>query len=137
VGRERVERLAGLDKNRPVTRRRFIAPHHHVDVERIEFDAATDATGRVGGDEGRTRSEKRVDNEIAPVGEVEERILEHGGRFDGWMAAPTGCGFHAREEDAPEAPDGLRRGKESKDGGSQQGGGKERGATGDYADIIA
>ena len=54
--------------------------------------------GLVGGDEGRPRAEKGVEHDIAAVGEVEKRILEHGGRLDGRviLQTPAGVGAHRR-----------------------------------------
>jgi hypothetical protein len=48
------------------------APHDHIDVERIALDAAADATGLIGRDEGRARAKERVDG-VAAVGEIEKR----------------------------------------------------------------
>ena len=58
--RQRLERLAGLDENRLVAGRGLKAPHDHIDVERIELDAAADATGLVGRDEGRSSTPVRL-----------------------------------------------------------------------------
>ena len=33
--------LAGLDRNRRIANRQFVAPHDHLNLEWIEFDAAT------------------------------------------------------------------------------------------------
>jgi hypothetical protein len=41
----------GLEENRLVAGRGLKAPHDDIDVERIELDAAADATGLVGRDE--------------------------------------------------------------------------------------
>ena len=56
---------------------------HH--IERVELDAATDPAGLIGGDEGRARAKEWVDDDVATIGEVEERVLEHRGRLDGRM----------------------------------------------------
>jgi hypothetical protein len=87
-----------LDENRWVACRRFIAAHDHIDVERVELDPATDAAGLVGSDEGRARAEEWVDDNVAAIGEVEERVLENGGRLDGRMVleATTGVGAERR-----------------------------------------
>ena len=44
--------LARLDENRWVASRGLKSARDHIDVERIQLDAATDATGFLGGDEG-------------------------------------------------------------------------------------
>jgi hypothetical protein len=50
--RKRREGPDGLDENRRVACRRFIAAaHDHIDLERLELDPTTDAGGLVGGDE--------------------------------------------------------------------------------------
>src|SRR3984957_12060808 len=58
--RQRLERLAGLDENRLVAGRGLKAPHDHIDVERIELDAAADTTGLIGRDEGRSSTPARL-----------------------------------------------------------------------------
>jgi hypothetical protein len=57
----------GLDEDRWVACRGLIAAHDYVDVERIEFDPAADAAGPVGGDESRTGTEERVDDDLPAV----------------------------------------------------------------------
>ncbi len=54
----------------------LVAADDHVDVERIELDAAAYATGRLRGDEGRAGPEERVDNNVAAAGKVAECVLE-------------------------------------------------------------
>ena len=46
--------LAGLDRNRRIANRQFVAPHDHLNLEWIEFDAATNSTGFVRSDQSRT-----------------------------------------------------------------------------------
>ena len=58
--RQRLERPAGLDENRLVAGRGLKAPHDHIDVERIKLEAAADATGLVGRDEGRSSTPVRL-----------------------------------------------------------------------------
>jgi hypothetical protein len=59
----------------------------HIDVERVEFGPATDATGCfLGGDEGRAGAKERVNDDVAAIGEVEKGVLENGGWFDGLVA---------------------------------------------------
>jgi hypothetical protein len=79
----RLECLAGLGENRQVARRGFIAAYDHIDVQRIEFDASAHTLGLLGGNESRAGAEKWINDDIAAIGEVEERVLEHGGRLDG------------------------------------------------------
>ena len=44
---------------------------------RIELDAAADATGLVGGAQGRARAKERVDDDVAAVGEIEKGVLAY------------------------------------------------------------
>ncbi len=81
--RQLAEALAGFDQDSGIARRGLVATDDHVDIKRIEFDAAADSAGLLGRDEGRARAEERVDDNVAPVGEVQQRVLEHGGRLDG------------------------------------------------------
>jgi hypothetical protein len=74
-GRERLEHLAGLDENRLVARRGLVAADDHIDIGRIELDAATDAPGLVGRDEHRAGAKKRVNDEVATIREIEKRVL--------------------------------------------------------------
>jgi hypothetical protein len=67
---QEVERLAGFDENRGMACGGLAAARDHLDIRRVELDAAADATSLVGGDEGRARSEKRVNDDIAPIGEL-------------------------------------------------------------------
>jgi hypothetical protein len=76
----------------------LIAAHDHIDIERVELDPAKDAAGLVSSDEGRARAEEWVDDNVAAIGEVEERVLENGGRLDGRMVleATTDVGTERR-----------------------------------------
>ena len=102
---KRLERLAGLDENRGLAGRRLIAPDDHVDVERIELDAATDASGLFGGDESRARPKEGVDDDIAAVGEVEERVLEHCGWLHCRMVLKTTASIGAKGRGSRIGPD--------------------------------
>jgi hypothetical protein len=78
-----MEALPGLDENRHFACRGPVAAN--VNVERVELDPSTDATGFVCGDEGRARAEERIDDDVAASSEVEKSVLEQGGRLNGWM----------------------------------------------------
>src|SRR5271170_2683289 len=80
--RQLTEALAGLHEDRRLAAGRLVATHDDVDVERVKLDAPAEAAGRLGGDEGRPGAEERVQHDIAAVGEVEERVLDHCGRLD-------------------------------------------------------
>lgn len=47
-----------LDENRWSACGRLVAPNDHVDVERINFNSATNAPGPLGGDRGRARAKE-------------------------------------------------------------------------------
>ena len=68
----RQRRSVGLDEKRGFACGGLIATQNHVNVERIELDAAADATGLVGCDEGRAGAEERVEHDVAPIGEVQQ-----------------------------------------------------------------
>ena len=72
---QRLEGFSGLDQNRWIARRRLAASYDHVDIERVEFDPATDAASGLGGDEDRAGAKEWVDDKIAAIAEVEERVL--------------------------------------------------------------
>ena len=63
--------------------------------KRIELDAAADPACLLGGDEGRAGTKERVDDDIAAMGEGEERVLEHRGRLDCRMASAAESAFVA------------------------------------------
>jgi hypothetical protein len=54
---EHVERLGGLEKNRGVACCGLVSAYDHIDIERVQLDAATEAAGVVGGNESRPRAE--------------------------------------------------------------------------------
>src|ERR1700722_9950720 len=67
---QRLERLASLDENRRVARRGLVAADDYIDIERIQLDAATNRPGIIGGDEGRGRTKKRINDDVATIAEV-------------------------------------------------------------------
>src|SRR5271170_4432880 len=83
--RQLTEALASLNEDCGLAAGRLVATHDDIDVERIELDTAADAAGFLCGDEGRPGAEERVEHDVAAVGEVEERVLQHGGGLDGRM----------------------------------------------------
>ena len=99
------KRLAGLDMRRSLARGKFIPTDDDVDIERIELDAAANAASLLGGDEGRARAEERVDDDVAPVGQVQQRVLDHRGRLDGRMVLKAWGGVGAKRGGAGIGPD--------------------------------
>ena len=49
----------------------------------VQVDTPADVADLVGGYEGRARAEGWVDDAVAAIGEVEERVREHRGRLGG------------------------------------------------------
>ena len=90
--RQCVERLAGLDKNCWVAGCDRVLAHDHLDIERVQVDTPADVADLVGGYEGRARAEEWVDDEVAAIGEVEERVGEHRGRLGGRVALKAAAG---------------------------------------------
>jgi hypothetical protein len=89
----------------PIACRRLVAPYDHVNVERVELDPATDAASGLGGDEGRAGAEERVNDDVATIGKVEERVLEHGGWLDGRVILEPSGGIGAERRGARISPD--------------------------------
>ncbi len=100
-----VVRLAGLGEDRWVVCRGLIAAHDYIDVEWIEFDATADAASPVCGDEGRTGTEERVKDDVIAFGDVEDGVLEHGGRLDGRMVLETAACVGAERRGAGIGPE--------------------------------
>lgn len=71
--RQVLERLAGIGQNGILARGPLVAADDDVDVERIELDAATDTADLVGGNQGRPGAKERVNDDVATIGEIEER----------------------------------------------------------------
>jgi hypothetical protein len=59
-----LEGFAGLDENRWVAYRGFVAARDHIDVERDELEPATDAAGLICDDEGRAGAEEQVGDNV-------------------------------------------------------------------------
>jgi hypothetical protein len=57
---QRIERPPDLVKDRLVAYRGLIAAHDNIDVHGVDLNAAADAPGPVGGDEGRARAEEPI-----------------------------------------------------------------------------
>src|SRR5271166_1945376 len=103
--RQRLERLAGLGEDRTVSSGGLVAPNDHVDIERIDLDAATDTTRGLGGDEDRAGAEKRVDDDVAAVGQIDKGVFQHGGRLDGRVVFEAAAGVGAQRRGARIGPD--------------------------------
>ena len=60
------------------------APDDGVDIERIEFEAATASAGALRGYERGAAAKKRIEHKIAPASAVENRIGHERNGFDRW-----------------------------------------------------
>lgn len=94
----RLERLAGLDENRCVASCGRVTAHDHIDVQRVEFDTSAQTLGLLGGNESRAGAEERINHDVAAIAEIEERVLQHGDRLDGWVILEAAAGVGAEDE---------------------------------------
>ena len=85
AGRDLLEGLAGVGENSGNPCFRLIASDNDIDVEGIELDAAAQPPGILGRDESQSGAEEGIENNLATVCQVDQRILEHGGRFHSRM----------------------------------------------------
>ena len=83
-------RLVGLDEDCCVIGSGPVAAHDHIGVERIEFGTTADATGPVGGDESRTGTEERVEDDVIAFSSVKEGVVfeQAVGLTVGWSLRP-------------------------------------------------
>jgi len=69
-----------------VTARQVLpAPDRSIDIERIEFDAAADATRSFGCKERRATTKKGVKNDLATVRAVKQNVYYEVDRLSRWM----------------------------------------------------
>jgi hypothetical protein len=83
AGRDLFERLPAIGENGCNTGGRLIAADYDVNLERIALDAAAHPPGILGCDQGRSGAKEGTEHKLAAVGEVSQRVLEHGGGFHG------------------------------------------------------
>jgi hypothetical protein len=79
------EGLARVGENNGSARFRLIASDNDIDVEWIELDAAAHPPGILRGDESRPGAKEGVENNLATVCQVDQRILQHCGWFHSRM----------------------------------------------------
>src|SRR5215467_12453249 len=85
AGRYLFEGRASVGKNNGCARCRLVASNNDIDVEWIELDAAAHPPGILGSDQGRPRAEEGVQNNLAAVCQVDQRVLQHCGWFHSRM----------------------------------------------------
>ena len=103
--REVHEPFAGLHERRRNSGRRFKATNNDVSIERIEFDAATDSAGLMGGHECRSGTQEGIDDDVAPVAKVQKGVFEHRGRLDRRVVLKAAAGVGAKRRSARIRPD--------------------------------
>ena len=64
--------LTGAFQDRWLSRHRFVAAQDDFDVEWIELNAAAASAGLFAGDQRRSRTEERVDDDVAAFGHIEQ-----------------------------------------------------------------
>ena len=79
------EGRASVGKNNGCARFRLIALNNDIDVEWIELYAAAHPPGIFGSDQGRPRAEKGIQNDLATVCQIDQRVLQHCGWFHSRM----------------------------------------------------
>src|SRR6476620_6707457 len=79
------EGLARVGENNGSARFGLIASDNDIDVEWIELDAAAHPPGILRGDESRPGAKEGVENNLATVCQVDQRILQHCGWFHSRM----------------------------------------------------
>lgn len=98
--RENSKRFASISMRSLPAGYLLMSADNDVNVERVELDTATTAAGLLGRDQCRSGSKKRIEHHIAPVGQVEDRVLQQSHWFD------RGCSFSPLRASDPmlEAP---------------------------------
>jgi len=81
--------LARAFQDRGLSCHCLVAAQDDFDVAWIELNAATASTGLFASDQRRSRTEKRVDDDIAAFGYIEQRVFQRGNRFDGRVVLPA------------------------------------------------
>jgi hypothetical protein len=74
--RQSLEGLASLDEGRGYTRGALEPADDRIDIERIEFNAAANSTRLVSGHQCRSGTQEGVDDDVAPVAEVQKGVLD-------------------------------------------------------------
>lgn len=82
----------------------LIPAHDDVDIERIEFHAPADAARLLGRDQGRAGAEERIEDDVAPVRHVVQRIDEHGDGLHGRVVLEPLPGIGAQGRGARVGP---------------------------------
>ena len=96
AARDRCEGLSRVGEDNGCARCCLIAPDDDVDVEWIELDTAAHPPGILGSHKCRPRAEEGVENNLATVREIDQRILQHCGRFHRRMILETFSGVRSK-----------------------------------------
>ncbi len=84
---------------------RFVSAQDDLDVERIKLEASAASAGLFASDEGRSRTEEWVDDDVATFGQVEQGIFQNGNRLDGGVVLQSFARFGAPARGAWIGPD--------------------------------
>lgn len=74
--------LASAFQDGRVSCHRFVSAQNDLDVKWIKLEAAAVSAGLFASDECRSRTQERVDDDVAAFGHVEQRVFQHGNRLD-------------------------------------------------------
>jgi hypothetical protein len=85
VVRNLFEGIARVGENNGCARFRLVSSDNDIDVKWIELDAAAYPPGFLGGDQGRPRAKEGIENNLATVRQVDQRVLQHCGWFHSRM----------------------------------------------------
>ena len=95
----------GIGEDRSQADRALLAADDNVDIQGIQLHRVADAAGGLGGDQGRTRAEEGINHDVAPVGDVNPRVLKQDGRLDRRMIFEPSSGVGAKGRGSRISPD--------------------------------
>src|SRR5262245_59526805 len=79
----------GLFENGWPSRRGLVTAQDDIDIERVEFHAAAASASSFSSDEGRSRPEEWIEDDVAAIRHIKQRILQHRAGFHSWMLSQT------------------------------------------------
>jgi hypothetical protein len=75
--------LARSFQHRFTTGLGLIPVDDHIDIQWVDFDATAPPASSLGGDQHGPRTKEGIEHDVAASGDVEKRVHQHSGRFDG------------------------------------------------------
>src|SRR5262245_63926980 len=73
----------------------LVTAQHNIDMERVEFEAAAASASALSSDKRRSRTEERIEHDVAALSQVKQCVFYHGDRFDGGVVPKTFSSFGA------------------------------------------